>query len=200
VVRTEAGKIGGGHAALRKAIGAVPPCDGGIEQRVEVHAAGLYLTVLDPGTEDFKIRRGNFWTGGAYSSRWWRIGVAGRFLKTGGGAAGVFGLLPPAYLRGDCGVVRGLWRGRGQQVPHRAFSSVRNDRVVNLGRYDVAFVILPGATIHSTAWLLVGLSSLLQVLIFPCRDFTFCRGGVCSAIVGFVAGRNRWGSWILMDR
>ncbi len=71
----------------------------------------------------------------------------------------------------------GLWERR-QQVPHRAFSSVRNDKshfidgnILVLRQHQSVLLFLLVRQIHYSAWLLVGLSSLLQILIFPLPGF-----------------------------
>lgn len=130
-VRTEQGRLAEAMPALRRRIE-----DSGnviLESNsvLKFMRPDLYITVLDPGTEDFKKSAQEFMdrAGAVILHEGAGVGWQGVSLKPVGGRP-VFRISPPAYVTEEIvEFVRGVVAGE-KQVPHRAFGSVRNDKTL----------------------------------------------------------------------
>ena len=106
-VRTEQGRLAEAMPALRQRLERSRHVIVESNSVLKFLRPDLYLTVLDPGTEDFKNSAREFLDrAGAVilhdGSR--EIGLARRFLEAGGGAAGVSDYASALCDGGDCGV------------------------------------------------------------------------------------------------
>ena len=131
-VRTEQGRLAEAMPALRKRLEQSRNVMVESNSVMKFMRPDLYLTVLDPGTEDFKNSAREFLdragavilhdasiTGG---SAWQGVSLKPVAERP------VFRITPPDYVTAEMvEFVRGFVVG-AKQVPHRAFSSVRNDK------------------------------------------------------------------------
>ncbi|MGA8505173.1 MAG: hypothetical protein WB762_06155 [Candidatus Sulfotelmatobacter sp.] len=130
-VRTEQGRLAEAMPALRRRIESVGNVIVESNRVLKFMRPDLYVTVLDPGTEDFKKSAQEFLD---------RAGAVILHERSNGGAAWqgvslkpvvgrpVFRISPPPYVTEEIvGFVRGVVAG-GKQVPDRAFSSRRLDK------------------------------------------------------------------------
>ena len=131
-VRTEQGRLAEAMPALRKRLEQSRNVMVESNSVMKFMRPDLYLTVLDPGTEDFKNSAREFLdragavilhdasiTGG---SAWQGVSLKPVAERP------VFRITPPDYVTAEMvEFVRGFVVG-AKRVPHRAFSSVRNDK------------------------------------------------------------------------
>ena len=128
-VRTEQGRLAEAMPALRLRLERSRNVIVESNSVLKFTRPDLYMTVLDPGTEDFKTSAREFLDRAdavvlhdSEASSW-----QGVSLKPVTGRP-VFRITPPEYVTGEMvEFVRGVVDGE-KQVPHRAFSSVRNDK------------------------------------------------------------------------
>ena len=129
-VRTEQGRLAEAMPALRKRIESAHNVILESNSVLKFMRPDLYLTVLDPGTEDFKKSAQEFLD---------RAGAVILHDRANGGTAWqavslkpvvgrpVFRIAPPPYVTEEIvGFVRGVVAGE-KRVPRRGFSSLRND-------------------------------------------------------------------------
>jgi hypothetical protein len=129
-VRTEQGRLAEAMPALRKRLESAGNVIVESNSVLKFMRPDLYVTVLDPGTEDFKNSAREFLDRAGAVILHDGAGSAWNGVSLKPVAAGpVFRIVPPAYVTEEMvEFVRGFVVGRGQQVPHRAFSPVRNDK------------------------------------------------------------------------